>query len=218
MPSFNDTIALFLAKSNNRTRGQFEYDVTWFCFYFDFVRLQARCGCCSIACLYFPGWLQIEYSFVAKCSGVGGQIENFGKKILEFIWLIWEWPKNTPTAHFMKSWYISPWCIALDPPTISHERVLKMWITAHNWQLHTQEYKATKKQIVRLQLNEKKSKQSQTKLMSWYWKQKPTWRKDIITYNIHPEVMFSFNWLVIIWRGRVFVLDVQGQGVEKFWT
>ena len=33
-------------------------------------------------------------------------------------------------------------------------------------QLHTQEYKATKKQIVRLQLNEKKSKESQARLMS----------------------------------------------------
>ena len=33
-------------------------------------------------------------------------------------------------------------------------------------QLHTQEYKTTKKQAVRLQLNEKKSKESQTRLMS----------------------------------------------------
>ena len=38
-------------------------------------------------------------------------------------------------------------------------------------QLHTKEYKATKKQVVRLQLNrnivdEKKSKESQTRLMS----------------------------------------------------
>ena len=32
-------------------------------------------------------------------------------------------------------------------------------------QLHTQEYKTTKKQIVRFQLNEKKSKESQTRLM-----------------------------------------------------
>ena len=38
--------------------------------------------------------------------------------------------------------------------------------------------------------------------MSWYWKQKPTWRKDLITYNGHPWIMFSFNWLVIISRGR----------------
>ena len=35
------------------------------------------------------------------------------------------------------------------------------WITAH-----TQDYKTTKKQIVRLQLNEKKLKESQTRLMS----------------------------------------------------
>ena len=34
------------AKSNNRTCGQFEGDVTWFCFCFDFV----RCTCCSIVC------------------------------------------------------------------------------------------------------------------------------------------------------------------------
>ena len=32
-PSFDDTIALLWAKSNNRTRSQFEYDVTLFlCF------------------------------------------------------------------------------------------------------------------------------------------------------------------------------------------
>ena len=37
--------------------------------------------------------------------------------------------------------------------------------------------------------------------MSCYWKRKPTWRKDLITYNSHHWIMFSFNWLVIIWRG-----------------
>ena len=42
------------AKSNsNRTRGQFECDVTWFCFCFDFVHSRARCDCCSVVC-----WLQ----------------------------------------------------------------------------------------------------------------------------------------------------------------
>ena len=41
------------AKSNNRTHGQFECDVTWFCFCFDFVRSNVRCGCCSIVCLRF---------------------------------------------------------------------------------------------------------------------------------------------------------------------
>ena len=38
------------AKSNNRTRGQFECDVIWFCFCFEFVRSHSRCGCCSIVC------------------------------------------------------------------------------------------------------------------------------------------------------------------------
>ena len=28
-----------LAKSNNRTPGQFEYDMTWFCFCYDFVQM-----------------------------------------------------------------------------------------------------------------------------------------------------------------------------------
>ena len=43
------------AESNNRARGQFECDVTWFCFGFgfDFVRSHARFGCCSIVCLRF---------------------------------------------------------------------------------------------------------------------------------------------------------------------
>ena len=35
--------------------------------------------------------------------------------------------------------------------------------------------------------------------MGWYWKRKPTWRKDLITYNSHPWIVVSFNWLVIIW-------------------
>ena len=37
-------------KSNNRTRGQFECHVAWFCFCFDFVRSYTRCGCCCIFC------------------------------------------------------------------------------------------------------------------------------------------------------------------------
>ena len=71
-------------------------------------------------------------------------------------------------------------------------------------QLQTQEYKAMKKQIVRPQLNEKKSKKRQTRLMSCYWKRKSTWKKDLIIFNSHPWIMFSFNWLVIIWRYRSF--------------
>ena len=73
-------------------------------------------------------------------------------------------------------------------------------------QLHTQEHKVTKKQIVRVQLNKNKSKEKQTRLMSWYWKRKPTWRKDLTTYNNHPWIMFSFNRLVIIWRGILVLL------------
>ena len=38
------------AKSKNRTRDQFECDVTWFSFDFEFVPLHARCGCCCIVC------------------------------------------------------------------------------------------------------------------------------------------------------------------------
>ena len=41
------------AKSNNRTHGQFECDMNWFCFCFDFVCSHARCSCCSINCLRF---------------------------------------------------------------------------------------------------------------------------------------------------------------------
>ena len=37
-------------KSNNKTPGQFESEVTWFGFCFDFVLSHARCGCCSINC------------------------------------------------------------------------------------------------------------------------------------------------------------------------
>ena len=68
-----------------------------------------------------------------------------------------------------------------------------------------------------LQLNEKKSIESQTRLMSWYWKWNPTWRKDLIAYNIHPWIMFSFNSLVIILRVRVH-LKMDIQGFRRSWT
>ena len=41
------------AKSKNRVRGQFECDVAWFCFWFDFVGSNAQCSCCSTVCLRF---------------------------------------------------------------------------------------------------------------------------------------------------------------------
>ena len=46
------------AKSNNKTCGQFEYNVTWFYFCFDFVRSHVWCSCCSIVC-----WRGCEGSF-----------------------------------------------------------------------------------------------------------------------------------------------------------
>ena len=87
-------------------------------------------------------------------------------------------------------------------------------------QLYTQEYKATRKQVVKLQLNEKKSKKSHTRLMRWYWKQKPTWRKDLVTHDSQPWIMFCFNWLVIIRKGGGFVWNrtSKNKGVEEVWT
>ena len=72
------------AKSNNRMRGQFEYDVTWFCFCFDFVRSHARCGCCSIVCLRFQvvQIKQIDFKLsTLLCLNVWGvKLQIFGKK------------------------------------------------------------------------------------------------------------------------------------------
>ena len=78
--------------------------------------------------------------------------------------------------------------------------------------------------------NWKEVKGKPERLMSWYWKQKPTWRKALITYNSPLWIMCSFNWLVIIgegdrgrgggwlfeigcprsWGGKI--VDVDGQG------
>ena len=51
--------------------------------------------------------------------------------------------------------------------------------------------------------------------MSWCWTRILTWRKDLITYNSYPWIMFSFNWLVIIWTKN---LDVDGQGGRGSWN
>ena len=40
-------------KSNKRTPGKFEHDISWFCFCFDFVHSYVRCSCCSIVYLRF---------------------------------------------------------------------------------------------------------------------------------------------------------------------
>ena len=90
-------------------------------------------------------------------------------------------------------WVLKIWII------INKRRFLIFRTTAHT-KVSSHEEEDIK---VRLQLNEKKSKESQTRLMGWYWKRKPTWRKDLITYNSHPWIMFSFNWLAIIWIGAL---------------
>ena len=101
----------------------------------------------------------------------------------------------------------------------SHARCGCCSIACLRLQLPTQEYEATKKQIVGLRLNEKMSKKSRKRIMSCYCKGKPTWRKDLKTYNNHPWIMFSLNWLVIIWRTRGrgvrLKLDVQGPGAGR---
>ena len=74
------------AKSNNGTRGQFDCDMTWFCFYFEFVRSHARCGCCSIVC-----WRGFVWNWRSKVKGWN----DFGRrwtmgvgvlKIRKFLW------------------------------------------------------------------------------------------------------------------------------------
>ena len=66
----------------------------------------------------------------------------------------------------------------------------------------------------------KKSMDDQTRLMRWYWKRRPIWRKGLITYNSHPRIMFLFNWLVIMRKGGGFVWNWTSKvkKVEEFWT
>ena len=80
-------------------------------------------------------------------------------------------------------------------------------------QLHTQEYKATKEKMLRLQLNEKNAKESQTRLMTWYWIRKSTWRNDLTTYNSHPCFMLSIDLLVITLEIR----DGEEEGLVWNW-
>ena len=97
-------------------RGQFECDVTCFCFYFDLLRSYALCSCCSIVCLRFQvGQIkQIDLKMSIN------EVNSYKKKIFRYIF----------------------------------------------GQLHTQEYQVTKKEVVKLQLIGKKSKESHTRLMS----------------------------------------------------
>ena len=63
------------AKSNNRTRGQFEYDVTWFCFCFNFVCSHTWWSYCSIVC-----WRGREH------SPKNGRPRSMGWKIFGCRW------------------------------------------------------------------------------------------------------------------------------------
>ena len=60
------------AKLNKRTCGQFKCDVTWFCFCFNFVRLHARCGYCSIVCFllfFFGGGIRLKLDVQSQGGG-----------------------------------------------------------------------------------------------------------------------------------------------------
>ena len=46
-------IPLHYLRAKSKMCGQFEFDLIWFCYWFDFVRSHARCGCCSIVSLLF---------------------------------------------------------------------------------------------------------------------------------------------------------------------
>ena len=63
------------AKSNYRTRGQFECDVTLFlfCFCFDFVSSHGRCSCYSIVCLRFQD-VQIKQF---DCKMITKNVNNY---------------------------------------------------------------------------------------------------------------------------------------------
>ena len=63
----------FGAKSNNRTHGQFEFDVTWFCFWFDFVCSHAWCVCCSIVC-----WREFQLKLDVQSQGGGKSLDVDG--------------------------------------------------------------------------------------------------------------------------------------------
>ena len=80
------------AKLHDRTRGQFERNVTWFCFCFNLVRSHVQCCYCSIAC--WRGWegggfllkLDVQGQRCGKILDVDGK-EWWGVlKIRQFSW------------------------------------------------------------------------------------------------------------------------------------
>ena len=74
------------------SRGQFECDVIWFCFYFEFVRSHARCGCCSIVCYRGCVCGGVRLKLDVKGQGAGTILDLDGQegwgvlKITQFSW------------------------------------------------------------------------------------------------------------------------------------
>ena len=94
------------AKSNNRTPDQFECDMTWFYFCFDFVRSHARCAFCSIVC-----WREWGVCLKLDVQGQGGGTildvdgqETWGfLKIRQFSW--------TSYVYRPISWFVLTICL-----------------------------------------------------------------------------------------------------------
>ena len=76
------------AKSNNRTRGKIERNVTWFCFYSEFIRSHARCGCCSIVC--YREWVGGVREFVWNRASKVKEVEQFWTLMDKGGWGSWK--------------------------------------------------------------------------------------------------------------------------------
>ena len=160
-------------------------------FLFDFVHSHARCGCCSIVCLRFE---------VMKIKQVDCKMSTkkpFLKKKKTFRDIFGQLTHKIVRLQ-----------LNFDPsPSFRYKRKAKKELFNFLNLLWVRDL---------LQLKQKKSMETQTRLMSWYWKQKPTWRKGLITYNSHLWSEFSFNWYFGEGgRGFRLRLEVQGKGVGR---
>ena len=70
------------AKWSNRTYGQFECDMTWFCF--DFVCSYAWCGCCCIVC-WRVGTIFMDFICVSSLKHATRKSVNHFNPALHFI-------------------------------------------------------------------------------------------------------------------------------------
>ena len=172
---------------------------------------------------------------------------NHHKKVKRYKFVVYELftmvsKLFTKTVHGNKKTVV---CLRFQVVEIKHidckmstKKVLKMWIIIYKRHFLIFLDNCTHKSIrprwrrynSKASAKWKEVKGKSDRLIDWYWKLKLTCRKVMIIYNSHPWIMLSFNWLVIIWRerrggggggGRVVrcrKLDLQGQGVEEFWT